>query len=75
MDQVNLRKYRVQTIEDALTVLEDPLPPELSRWSSLEKGSLLTTNRGAQALYSSQKGKEDTLTFTLGVRAWHLSVG
>lgn len=71
MSSKNLRKYKVQTIDDALGVLEEagePIPSETaSRASSLDRGSLATTTRGVQALHSSQKGKEDTFSFTLGV--------
>lgn len=71
MSRVNLRKYKVQTVDDALAVLEEagePIPSEsASKASSLDRGSLALTTRAVQALHASQKGKEDTLTFTLGV--------
>lgn len=72
MDQVNLKKYQVTTVDDALAVIEengDQLPGENLRDrgnASLERGLSLST-RGGQALQLSQKGKKDTLMFTLGV--------
>ena len=65
---------QVTTLDDALAVLEengDPLPHENSSsggrgTASLERGLSLTT-RGSQAIQMSQKGKKDTLFFTLGV--------
>lgn len=72
MQSVNLRKYQVTTVDDALAVIEengDSTPGDSSRdrgTASLERGLALTT-RGGQALQMSQKGKKDTLFFTLGV--------
>ncbi len=71
----NLQKYKVQTVDDAIAVLEemgDAIPPEtLGKSMSLERGSLVPSTRSVQALHASQKGKDDTLTFTIGVRdAW-----
>lgn len=67
----NLLKYKVQSVDSALGALEEagePIPPETSsKASSLDRGNLPTTTRGVQALYLSQKGKEDTFSFTLGV--------
>lgn len=71
MSKKNLQKYKVQTIDDALGVLEEagePIPPETaSKASPLDRGSLAQTTRGVLALHSSQKGKEDTMSFTTGV--------
>ena len=70
MWKVNLLKYKVQTIDDALALMEEAgeqLPPEPSRSTVLERGSLNPTTRAVHALHHSQKGKEDTLTFTLEV--------
>ena len=81
MEAVNLKKYQVTTVDDALAVIEengDQLPGESLRDrgnASLERGLSLST-RGGQALQLSQKGKKDTVVFTLGVsalRAWLLS--
>lgn len=72
MEAVNLKKYQVTTVDDALAVIEengDQLPGESLRDrgnASLERGLSLST-RGGQALQLSQKGKKDTLVFTLGV--------
>ena len=74
MSSKNLRKYKVQTIDDALGVLEEmgeTIPEPASRASPLDRGSLAQTTRAVQALHSSQKGKEDTLSFTLGVCYCH----
>ena len=74
MEGVNLKKYQVTTVDDALAVIEengDQLPGESLRDrgnASLERGLSLST-RGGQALQLSQKGKKDTLIFTLGVSA------
>ena len=74
MEAVNLKKYQVTTVDDALAVIEengDQLPGESLRDrgnASLERGLSLST-RGGQALQISQKGKKDTLVFTLGVSA------
>lgn len=74
MEQVNLRKYQVTSVDDALAVMEDN--GDLSSFdnsggsrgtASLERGMSYTT-RGGQALHLSQKGKKDNLTFTLSVR-------
>ena len=73
MKQVNLHKYQITTVDDALAVIEengDPLPLDSSRDrgnASLERG-LSLNSRGGQAIQLSQKGKRDTLFFTLGVR-------
>ena len=71
MTSNNLRRYKVVTIQDAVRLVEeagDSLPPEgIPRAISLEKGNITANARAVQALYSSQKGKRDTLTFTLGV--------
>ena len=74
MEAVNLRKYQVTTVDDALALLEDssdPLPWDLNSsggrgTASLERGLSLTT-KGGQALQMSQKGKKDNMHFTLGV--------
>lgn len=70
---MNLKKYQVTTVEDALAVIEDngdsvtfDSSKERSN-ASLERGLVLTT-RGSQALLLSQKGKRDTMNFTLQVR-------
>lgn len=79
MEQVNLKKYQVTTVDDALAVIEengDQLPGESLRDrgnASLERGLSLST-RGGQALQMSQKGKRDTLIFTLGVSGCGSSV-
>ena len=65
---------QVTTVDDALAVLEengDPVPHENSSsggrgTASLERGLSLAT-KGSQAIQLSQKGKKDTLFFTLGV--------
>ena len=71
MSSKNLQKYKVQSIDDALGVLEEagePIPPENpSKTSSLDRGNLPQATRGVFALHNSQKGKEDTFSFTLGV--------
>lgn len=71
MSSKNLQKYKVQSIDDALGVLEEagePIPPESSsKTSSLDRGNLPQSTRGVLALHNSQKGKEDTFSFTLGV--------
>ena len=73
MEQVNLRRYQVTSVDDALAVLEDN--GDLSSFdssggsrgtASLERGLSYTT-KGGQALQLSQKGKKDNLTFTLSV--------
>ncbi len=70
MQSVNLKKYQVTSVDDALAVIEengDSMPNEASRGTaSLERGLSLST-RGAHAVQLSQKGKKDTLFFTLGV--------
>lgn len=72
MEAVNLKKYQVTTVDDALAVIEengDQLPGESLRDrgnASLERG-LSLSSRGGQALQLSQKGKKDTVVFTLGV--------
>lgn len=72
MKQVNLKKYQVTSVDDALAVIEDNgdslgLDGSKERGNaSLERGLSLTT-RGGQALVLSQKGKKDTLNFTLQV--------
>lgn len=68
MKQLNLMKYKVVTVEDAIRLVEEngdtlPLDSSQSRGAPLEKG----LSPGAQALQLSQKGKKDTLQFTLGV--------
>jgi hypothetical protein len=74
MEAVNLKRYQVTTVDDALAVIEDngdQLPGESLRdrgSASLERGLSLST-RGGQALQLSQKGKKDTVIFTLGVSA------
>lgn len=68
------RHAQVTTVDDALAVLEengDPVPHENSSGggrgtASLERGLSLAT-KGSQAIQLSQKGKKDTLFFTLGV--------
>lgn len=73
IQQVNLRRYQVTSIDDALAVIEDNgdsigLDNSKERGnSSLERGLSLIT-RGGQAIVLSQKGKKDTLNFTLQVR-------
>lgn len=74
MKQVNLKKYQVTSVDDALAVMEDngdSLGLDGSRDkgnASLERGLSLST-RGGQAIMLSQKGKRDTLNFTLQVRS------
>ncbi len=67
---VNLKRYQVTSVDDALAVIEDngdSMPPEASRGTaSLERG-LSLSSRAAHALQLSQKGKKDTVFFTLGV--------
>ena len=72
--QVNLKKYQVTTVEDALAVIEENggdnsgLDSSKERGNaSLERGLSLST-RGGQAIILSQKGKRDTINFTLQVR-------
>lgn len=71
--QVNLKKYQVTTVEDALAVIGDNgdnpgLDNSKERGNaSLERGLSLST-RGGQAIMLSQKGKRDTINFTLQVR-------
>ncbi len=74
MVQVNLKKYQVTSVDDALAVLEengDTLPSESLKDSrgtaSLDRGLSLSTRSG-HAIQLSQKGKKDTLFFTLQVR-------
>ena len=71
MTENNLKRYKVVTIHDAIKLLEDAgesVPPETAgKASSLDRGNLVTSTRGAHVLHSSQKGKKDTLTFTMGV--------
>ena len=71
MQSVNLKKYQVTTVDDALAVIEengDTMPADQSRGTaSLERGLSLST-KGAHAVHLSQKGKKDTMFFTLGVR-------
>lgn len=75
IQQVNLKRYQVVSVEDALAVIEDNgdsggLDNSKERGnSSLERGLSLIT-RGGQAIVLSQKGKRDTLNFTLQVRTW-----
>lgn len=70
---MNLRRYQVTSIDDALAVIEDNgdsggLDNSKERGnSSLERGLSLIT-KGGQAIVLSQKGKKDTLNFTLQVR-------
>lgn len=72
IQQVNLRRYQITSIEDALAIIEDNgdgggLDSSKERGnSSLERGLSLIT-RGGQAIVLSQKGKRDTLNFTLQV--------
>lgn len=62
------------SVDDALAVIEDN-GDSLSLDASKERGNIsleraLSLNtRGSQALLLSQKGKKDTLNFTLQVRA------
>ena len=76
MKFVNLKRYQVTTLDDAFAVIEDngdSLTAESSRdrgTASLERGLALST-RGAQAITLSQKGKKDTMVFTLQVRCGH----
>ena len=71
--QVNLKKYQITSVEDALAVIEDNgdslgLDGSKERGNaSLERGLQLVT-RGGQAIVLSQKGKKDTMNFTLQVR-------
>ena len=73
IQQVNLKRYQIVTVDDALAVIEDNgdsagLDGLKERGnSSLERGLSLST-RGGQAIMLSQKGKKDTLYFTLQVR-------
>ncbi|CAI8048569.1 SLIT-ROBO Rho GTPase-activating protein 3 [Geodia barretti] len=74
MEQVNLKKYRITSVEDALSVLEeagDAMTVDTggqSRGSaSLDRGLAYQT-RASQAITLSQRGKKDALHFTLGVR-------
>ena len=70
--QVNLKKYQVTGVDDALAVIEDNgdasgLDGSKDRGNaSLERGLQLVT-RGGQAIILSQKGKKDTVNFTLQV--------
>ena len=70
---MNLKKYQIKSVEDALAVIEDNgdsvgLDGSKERGNaSLERGLQLVT-RGGQAIVLSQKGKKDTLNFTLQVR-------
>lgn len=72
IQQVNLKRYQVTSIDDALAVIEDNgdgggLDSSKERGnSSLERGLSLIT-RGGQAIVLSQKGKKDTLFFTLQI--------
>ncbi|CAI8048570.1 SLIT-ROBO Rho GTPase-activating protein 3 [Geodia barretti] len=73
MEQVNLKKYRITSVEDALSVLEeagDAMTVDTggqSRGSaSLDRGLAYQT-RASQAITLSQRGKKDALHFTLGV--------
>ena len=72
MEHVNLKRYQVTTVDDALAVLEDngeQTQLDLSGGrgtASLERGLSLTTKAG-QAIQLSQKGKKDTVFFTLQV--------
>jgi len=75
--EMTINDFQVTTVDDALAVLEengDPLPLENSSGgrgtASLERGLSLTT-KGGHAIHMSQKGKKDTLYFTLGVSAQH----
>jgi SLIT-ROBO Rho GTPase activating protein len=73
MEQVNLRKYRVTSVEDALVVLEEAGESMTMDSSSQSRGSasldrgLSYQTRGGQAITLSQRGKKDALHFTLGV--------
>lgn len=70
---MNLKRYQVTSVEDALAVIEDNgdssgLDNSKERGNaSLERGLSLVT-RSSQAIMLSQKGKRDTLNFTLQVR-------
>jgi hypothetical protein len=73
MEQVNLKKYRITSVDDALSVLEeagDAMTVDTggqSRGSaSLDRGLSYQT-RASQAISLSQRGKKDALHFTLGV--------
>ena len=72
MKRVNLKKYQVTSVEDALSVIEengDSVSATLEqKGSSLDKGLLQLVTRGGQAIVLSQKGKKDTLNFTLQVK-------
>lgn len=67
------------SVEDAMAVIDDNgdgsgLDSSKERGnSSLERGLSLIT-RGGQAIVLSQKGKKDTLNFTLQVRNWCASL-
>lgn len=69
---MNLRRYQIVSVEEALAVIEDNgdssgLDSSKERGNaSLERGLSLIT-RGGQAIVLSQKGKKDTLYFTLQV--------
>ena len=77
IQQVNLKRYQVTSVDDALAVIEDNgdsggLDNSKDRGtSSLERGLSLIT-RGGQAIVLSQKGKKDTLNFTLQVLQYSL---
>ncbi len=74
MKYQNLKRYQITSVDDAYAVIEDngdTLTMESSRdrgTASLERGLALST-RGAQAINLSQKGKKDTMVFTLQVNA------
>ena len=78
MWEMTIYTFQVTTVDDALAVLEengDPMPLENSSsggrgTTSLERGLSLAT-KGGHALHMSQKGKKDTMFFTLGVSAQH----
>jgi hypothetical protein len=73
MQSVNLRKYQVVTVSDALAVVEENSDPvsTIERFhnhaSSVLERQLPLSSGGGRALLLSQKGKRDTLVFTLGV--------
>lgn len=82
MKQVNLKKYQITSVDDAYAVIEDngdTLTIDSSKDrgnASLERGLSLATRAG-QAIMLSQKGKKDTLNFTLQVKQkcicmWHI---
>lgn len=70
MEQVNLKMFQVTTVDDAFAVVEengDPLPKRFHNHASSLERQLPLSMGGGHVLLLSQKGKKDTLFFTLGV--------